>query len=339
MGAIEEAGTVQSSVAVTAAVASNDSYQGADAVVAEGLRTSYGAIVAVDGISFTVRRGEVFGLLGPNGAGKTTTIEILEGLRQADAGRVAVCGLDPITSGAALKERIGIALQRSELYPKLAVREVLRLFGTFYARAVPPDDLITLVDLGEKRGSLVKTLSGGQKQRLAVALALVNDPEVLFLDEPTAGLDPQARRGLWDVIAQLRGAGKTILLTTHYMEEAEQLCDRVAIVDHGRIIALDGPDALVDRYLNEETIVFKTAAAPDPDALRLLPAVCDVILTPLPGQPEWHTVALRSADAQASLRALLNMAGAEAQALRELRVQRATLEDVFLQLTGRSIRE
>jgi ABC-2 type transport system ATP-binding protein len=307
-------------------------------VVAEGLRTSYGAIVAVDGISFTVRRGEVFGLLGPNGAGKTTTIEILEGLRQADAGRVAVCGLDPITSGAALKERIGIALQRSELYPKLAVREVLRLVGTFYARAVPPDDLITLVDLGEKRGSLVKTLSGGQKQRLAVALALVNDPEVLFLDEPTAGLDPQARRGLWDVIAQLRGAGKTILLTTHYMEEAEQLCDRVAIVDHGRIIAMDRPDALVDRYLSEETIVFKTAAA-DLGALRLLPAVRDVVLTPVPGQPERHTVALRSADAQTTLRALLSLAEGDGQALRELRVERATLEDVFLQLTGRRIRE
>lgn len=312
---------------------------GADAVVVEGLRKAYGATVAVDDISFAVGRGEVFGLLGPNGAGKTTTVEIVEGLRRADAGRVAVCGLDPATAGSALKERIGIALQKSDLYPRLRVGEIVHLFGTFYRRAVPAADLIALVDLQEKRGSTVKALSGGQRQRLAVALALVHDPEVVFLDEPTAGLDPQARHGLWDVVARLREAGKTVLLTTHYMEEAERLCDRVAIVDHGRIIALDRPAALVDRYLNEEIIVFETDADPDPAILRALPGVREVTLSAVSGQPAWQTVALRTAETATSLRALLNTALPGEQPLRGLHVQRANLEDVFLHLTGRRIRE
>ncbi len=310
-----------------------------DAVVVEGLRKSYGATVAVDGISFSVGRGEVFGLLGPNGAGKTTTVEIVEGLRRADAGRVAVCGLDPATAGSALKERIGIALQKSDLYPRLRVREVVRLFGTFYARAVPSGDLIALVDLQDKQDSIVKTLSGGQRQRLAVALALVHDPAVVFLDEPTAGLDPQARHGLWAVIGRLRDAGKTVLLTTHYMDEAERLCDRVAIVDHGRIIALDRPATLVDRYLGDETIVFETGAAPDPAALRALPAVREVTLSAVPGQPAWQTVALRTSETSTTLRALLNATETGEQSLRGLHVQRANLEDVFLHLTGRRIRE
>ena len=314
------------------------------AVSVEGLRKAYGATVAVDGITFTVARGEVWGLLGPDGGGQTRTVEILEGLRRADAGRVTVCGLDPASAGAALKERIGIALQHSALYPKLRVREVLRLFGTFYARAVPPDDLIALVDLGEKRSGLVKDLSGGQRQRLAIALALVHDPEVVFLDEPSAGLDPQARRSMWDVVARLRAAGKTVLLTTHYLEEAEHLCDRVAIVDHGRIIALDRPEALVDRYLPDETILFEVDALPDPAALRALPAVHDATVTAAAdrpgqsGQPDRWTVALWSSDTPASLRALLDEADGRAPAPRGLRVQRANLEDVFLHLTGRRIR-
>ena len=312
---------------------------GRPAVMVEGLRKTYGSTVAVDGISFTVAAGEVFGLLGPNGAGKTTTVEIIEGLRQSDSGRVCVCGLDPIAHGHVLKERIGIALQKCDLYPKLRVGEILRLFGSFYARSVAPDDLIALVDLGEKRTSLVKTLSGGQRQRLTVALALVNDPEIIFLDEPTAGLDPQARRGLWWVIARLRDAGKTILLTTHYLEEAEHLCDRVAIVDHGRIIALDSPAALVDRYIAEETITFETATAPDLNLLRSLPSVVAVDLTGVTGRPDWRAVALRSTDSQASLRALLNAATDGGPTVHGLRVQRANLEDVFLQLTGRRIRD
>ena len=311
---------------------------GAPAIQVEGLRKSYGATVAVDGISFAVARGEVFGLLGPNGAGKTTTVEIIEGLRRADAGRVTVCGLDPVADAPALKERSGIALQRSDLFPKLTVREVLRLFATFYAQAVPAEDLIALVDLEEKRGSRVKALSGGQRQRLAIALALVHDPDVIFLDEPSSGLDPQARHSLWEVIARLRAAGKTILLTTHYMDEAERLCDHVAIIDHGRIIAAERPAALVDHYLPEESIVFETEAAPGPAELRALDAVREAGVAPVPDRPGWSTVTLRSADAQASLAALLTL-GAGVGAMRELRVQRANLEDVFLHLTGRRIRE
>lgn len=318
---------------------SPDTPHGRAAISAEGLRKSYGATVAVDGLDFTVGRGEVFGLLGPNGAGKTTTVEIIAGLRRPDTGRVRVGGLDPATDGAALKERVGLAVQRSELYPMLTVREILSLFGTFYRRAVPPDDLIALVELGEKRGSLVKTLSGGQRQRLAVALALVHDPDVLFLDEPTAGLDPQARRGLWETIARLRDTGKTILLTTHYLEEAAHLCDRVAIVDHGRIIALDRPAALVDRYRPEETIVFEALADLDRDALRALPAVAEVDLIPIPDRPGWRTTTLRTTDTQTSLRALLDLAAGRELALRGLRVECATLEDVFLHLTGRRIRD
>lgn len=308
------------------------------AITVDGVRKAYGPTVAVDGIDLTVGRGEVFGLLGPNGAGKTTTIEILEGLRQRDVGRVSVCGLDPALAGAALKERIGIALQNSALYPKLTAREVLELFGAFYARAVPADDLIALVDLGEKRSSLVKDLSGGQRQRLALALALVHDPDVVFLDEPSAGLDPQSRRALWDVIAQLRASGKTFLLTTHYMEEAEHLCDRVAIIDHGRIIAQGPPSTLVDCYLSEETIIFETNSPPALEVLHALAAVCDVSQTAVSGRPGWITVALRTTDTQVTLRALLDTSVGADSSLHELRVHRATLEDVFLHLTGRRIR-
>src|SRR5215211_307843 len=202
------------------------------------LRKSYGQLAAVDGVSFEVGSGEVFGLLGPNGAGKTTTVEILEGLRDADSGEVTVLGIDAVKRADDLRARVGVSLQTAALYPKLTVVEVLRLFRSFYSAGRSVDELVALMDLGEKRSTRTQDLSGGQRQRLAVALALVNDPELIFLDEPTTGLDPAARRSLWDLIRDLKAKGRSVLLTTHYMEEAEILCDRLAIMDHGQILEL-----------------------------------------------------------------------------------------------------
>ncbi|HZC07922.1 MAG TPA: ABC transporter ATP-binding protein, partial [Ktedonobacterales bacterium] len=234
----------------------------ASAIVVENLRKTYGATKAVDGVSFDVRPGEVFGMLGPNGAGKSTTIEIIEGLRTADSGLVTVLGLRQPNEARAIKSRIGIQLQTTSLYPRLSVTEILDLFHTFYhdRQTLPTATLIQLVDLTEKKDTRSKQLSGGQKQRLSVALALVNDPDIVFLDEPTTGMDPQARRRLWDVVLDLKRKGKTILMTTHYMEEAEQICDRVAIVDHGHIIEIGSPADLVQRHFSEIAISFQ---APD----------------------------------------------------------------------------
>lgn len=315
----------------------DSAYTASDAtIVAQNLRKTYGTTNAVNDISLTIQRGEIFGLLGPNGAGKTTTIEMIEGLRVPDSGSIQVCGLDPQKQAKALRERIGIALQNSALFPRLTVRQIVRLYGTFYSRAARPDDVIALVGLQEKHGAPTQSLSGGQKQRLALALALVHDPDVLFLDEPTAGLDPQARRGVWDMVETLRAANKTVLLTTHYMDEAEQLCHRVAIVDHGAIIAIDRPAALIARYLPTETIVFTTPGC-DVIALHDLPAVEEVSSVAL---PDGHmTISLRSTNAQQSMRALLSSPATGLVALHDLHMRRATLEDVFLHLTGRQVRE
>jgi ABC-2 type transport system ATP-binding protein len=215
------------------------------ALSVRGLRKTYRDVVAVDGLDLDVRPGECFGLLGPNGAGKTTTIEICEGLTEADAGEVVVLGLRWQDQADELRQRLGIQLQDTQLSDKLTVQETLRLFRSFYRQGPDEDNMLALVQLGEKRRARVGALSGGQKQRLALACSLIGGPELLFLDEPTTGLDPQARRQLWDVISDLKRSGRTIVLTTHYMDEAEQLCDRVAIMDHGRILALDTPDALM----------------------------------------------------------------------------------------------
>ncbi len=215
-------------------------------LVVRGLRKSYGDVVAVDGLDLEVRNGECFGLLGPNGAGKTTTIEICEGLLPRDAGEVQVLGRTWEANADDLRERLGIQLQDTQLADKLTVRETLDLFRSFYRRGRDTTDVIDMVQLGEKRDARVGTLSGGQKQRLAIACALVGDPELLFLDEPTTGLDPQSRRQLWGLIEEFRAAGRTIVLTTHYMDEAERLCERVAIVDHGHVIALGSPAELVE---------------------------------------------------------------------------------------------
>src|SRR5690242_4286937 len=208
-----------------------------DAVIAvDDVRKAYGDVKAVDGVSFQVTKGEIFGLLGPNGAGKTTTMEMIEGLHAPDSGEIHVLGMDVRKSATAIKNRIGVQLQTAALYPQLTVAELLALFGKFYARSQPVDRLLDDLELGEKRDAQTKNLSGGQRQRLSVALALVNDPEVVFLDEPTTGLDPAARQGLWSVVRRLQQDGRTILMTTHYMEEAEELCDRLAIMDHGQVL-------------------------------------------------------------------------------------------------------
>ncbi len=221
------------------------------AIDVQGLRKSYGALVAIDGISFTVREREIFGLLGPNGAGKTTTVEILEGLRQADAGSAIVAGVDVRKNPKAVKGLIGVQLQSSAFFSGLNLVELLDMFASLYGRTVNARELLQKVDLEEKATSHVDKLSGGQKQRFSIATALVNEPRVLFLDEPTTGLDPQARRNLWELAQTLRGEGRTIVLTTHYMEEAETLCDRVAIMDRGKILALETPQTLVQNLLTK----------------------------------------------------------------------------------------
>ncbi len=295
------------------------------------LRKRYGAVQAVDGISFTVRRGEVFGMLGPNGAGKTTTVEIIEGLRPADGGRVIVLGHDVARRPRAVKERIGVQLQTPALLPRLTVVELVALFASFYRTARPPDEVIALVGLEESRDRPAGQLSGGQAQRLSIALALVNRPEIVFLDEPTTGLDPQARVSLWDLIERVRAEGTTVVLTTHYMEEAERLCDRVAIVDHGRIVALDAPRALIAAHFQETAITFR------------LPGVAPAELAGLSGVRQVHTengeVTLYTTDVPATMAALLALVRAHSAPLEGLYVRGATLEDVFLKLTGRHLRE
>ncbi len=303
-----------------------------NAVVVEDLRKTYGATKAVDGISFTVAQGEVFGMLGPNGAGKSTTIEIVEGLRTADAGSVSVLGLRQPREAQAIKSRIGIQLQTTSLYPRLTVTEILDLFHTFYPnrKTLPTKDLIRMVDLGEKATTRSKQLSGGQKQRLSVALALVNDPDIVFLDEPTTGMDPQARRQLWEVVLDLKRQGKTILMTTHYMEEAEQICDRVAIVDHGHVIEIGAPEELVRRHFSDIAISFH--APGDVAHYQALAGVSHAI-------SEDDKVTVYSSDVPRTMTALLERESANGSSLRDLNVHNATLEDVFLKLTGRALRD
>jgi ABC-2 type transport system ATP-binding protein len=302
------------------------------AIVVQDLKKAYGATKAVDGISFTVGLGEIFGMLGPNGAGKSTTIEIVEGLRVADSGLVTVLGLRQPREARDIKSRIGIQLQTTSLYPRLTVTEILDLFHQFYPNrmTLSTEQLISMVDLGEKKDTRSKQLSGGQKQRLSVALSMVNDPDIVFLDEPTTGMDPQARRQLWDVVEGLKRQGKTILLTTHYMEEAEHLCDRVAVVDHGHVIEVGSPQELVRRHFSEIAISFQ---APDSAAdYQTLAGASHAV-------GEDGKVTVYSNDAPRTMAALLERESASGGALRDLNVHSATLEDVFLKLTGRALRD
>jgi ABC-2 type transport system ATP-binding protein len=297
-----------------------------------GLVKRYADITAVDGIDFEVRAGEVFGLLGPNGAGKTTTVEILEGLRTPDAGEAIVLGIDVATDAEPLKPRIGISLQAASMYPKLTVVEIIDLFRSFYATSRPTDELIEMLELGEKRNSRTKELSGGQRQRLAVALALVNDPELIFLDEPTTGLDPAARRSLWDLIRGLKAKGRSVLLTTHYMEEAEILCDRLAIMDHGRILEMWTVDELISKRFKERAVRFDAIDGIDDAGLEKLAAVTSV-------KHDDDAVLLYSSDVAATVGALLAVTEAHGVEPQNLGIRRATLEDVFLDLTGRALRD
>jgi ABC-2 type transport system ATP-binding protein len=296
------------------------------------LRKRYGDVDAVDGVTFDVRKGEVFGLLGPNGAGKTTTVEILEGLRTPDAGDVRVLGLDVAKDAGALKERIGLALQTAALYPKLTVGELLDLFASFYKRTRPVSELLELLDLTEKRNAQTKVLSGGQRQRLSVALALINEPELVFLDEPTTGLDPAARRALWDIIEAQKRDGRTVLLTTHYLEEAEILCDRVAIMDHGRILEMGTVDEVVARRFSERAVRFDAIAGLDDDRLAGIPGVVRV-------SHDEAAVLLYTTDVPATIGGLLAVTDSLGVEPANLNVRRPTLEDVFLALTGRALRD
>jgi ABC-2 type transport system ATP-binding protein len=274
------------------------------AIVARDLRKSYGSVEALHGVSFEVAEGEVFGLLGPNGAGKTTTVEILEGYRQRDAGEVSVLGYDPGTAPRELRERIGVVLQHSELTPLLTVREVHRMFAGYYGQPRDVDDVIELVGLAEKRGARVKTLSGGQKRRLDLGIALVGDPDLVFLDEPTTGFDPAARRSAWDLIRSLRSLGKTILLTTHYLDEAQQLADRVAVIRAGEIVSLGTPAELIGGAATTE-IRFRR---------------------------DGQEVVIATDDPTRTLHELTGEALARRQGLEHLEVRRPTLEDVYLEL-------
>ena len=296
------------------------------AIRVTGLRKRYGELEAVRGIDFEVAEGECFALLGPNGAGKTTTVEILEGYRDRDAGDVEVLGLDPRRGGRDLRERIGIVLQSSGHFRELTVREVLELFGGYYPRPRATGEVIDLVGLGEKAGARVKTLSGGQQRRLDLALGLVGDPDLLFLDEPTTGFDPSARRRSWELIESLRELGKTILLTTHYMDEAQNLADRVAIIVAGRIVAAGTPDSLGGRDEGEAVISFRLPAGM---TLTDLPA-------DLPGRPapREDRVELRTTEPTGALNVLTSWALARGEELDALTVTRPSLEDVYLQLTG-----
>ena len=278
------------------------------AVTVSDLRKSYGEVEAVRGISFEIASGEIFGLLGPNGAGKTTTVEILEGYRERDVGSVSVLGEDPATAGSAWRERIGVVLQSSSLYETLTVREHLFHFAGYYERPRQVDEVIEVVGLPEKRDSMVRTLSGGQRRRLDLGLALIGDPEVIFLDEPTTGFDPEARRRAWDTIGSLRELGKTILLTTHYLEEAERLSDRVAVLRDGEIVAL-GPPSELTSTLPATEIRFRRGG---------------------------EEVVLHTEEPTRMLHELTEEALRDGTELESLEVRRASLEDVYLELTERS---
>jgi ABC-2 type transport system ATP-binding protein len=307
-----------------------------DPVIAvRGLTKRYGGLTAVDSASFEVHRGEVFGILGPNGAGKTTLVEMIEGLTVPTSGSATVLGHDVLTETVRVKERIGVQLQASSYHRYLTLREILELFGSFYPRAADPDRLLERVGLADRARSRVGRLSGGLQQRFSIVAALVNEPELAFFDEPTAGLDPDARRGLWRLIEDVRALGSTVVLTTHYMEEAERLCDRVAILDHGRIVAIDTPEALV-RRLDAPFRVRITTAAPLATAARA--ERIDGASSCLAREtPDGHVLELRATDAPAAAAALLDLARDAGVRVLDLVIQPLTLEDVFLELTGSAL--
>ena len=294
------------------------------------IRKTYGRTVAVDEASFEVHEGEIFGLIGPNGAGKTTTMECVEGLRKPDRGTISVLGLDPARQVYALQDRIGVQLQEAQLQKRIKVREAVGLWASLYRNPLDGDRLLEQLGLTEKRNAWFMTLSGGQKQRLFIALALINDPELVFLDELTTGLDPQARRAIWELVRGIRARGKTVFLTTHLMEEAERLCDRVAIIDHGRIIDIATPEELIRRHCPEQTVVVVTDDRSGEERFRMIPQVESV-------SSQDGRLTIRGRGDDLVTRVIQCLAEHRMQ-VTDFRTERSTLEDVFLKLTGHSIR-
>ena len=302
------------------------------AVKVSNLVKRYADLIAVNDISFSVGSGEIFGLLGPNGAGKTTTVEMIEGLRRPDGGAIEVCGIDALQNRDQIKEIIGVQLQSTTLYDKIKVREAIDLFGGYYRKSLPVEQLLELVSITDKQDSYVAKLSGGQKQRVALALALVNDPQVVFLDDPSTGLDPQARRNVWDMVEGLKKQGKTVILTTHYMEEAEHLCDRVGIVDHGKIIALDSPRNLIETSDLESAV---EVTCKDENVLEIMQKLDGVTKV----MQEGIRYLLHSKETSTVMRALTDLSENKTLRVESMSVRQGTLEDVFLLLTGRTLRD
>ena len=308
-------------------------HHGANAVIrVAGIRKTYGRTVAVDDVSFDVGDGEIFGLIGPNGAGKTTTMECVEGIRTPDRGSIAVLGLDPSRDAYALQERIGVQLQQAQLQKRIKVKEAVQLWASLYRKKpATGDQLLEQLGLAEKRDAWFMTLSGGQKQRLFIALALINDPEVVFLDELTTGLDPQARRAIWELVRGIRERGKTVFLTTHLMEEAERLCDRVAIIEHGRIIDVDPPQRLVDRHCPERSVTLATEDANAAASLARIPRVGTVTR-------DGSRFTIRGTG-DGFVTDVIQCLSENRITVTEFRTELPNLEDVFLKLTGHSIRD
>ena len=306
-----------------------------DAIIAvEDLRKSYDKVEAVKGIDFQVTAGEVFGILGPNGAGKTTTVEILEGLRPRSGGEARVLGYDPERQKQQLKDRIGVCLQATNLPAKIRAQEALDLFGSFYSRSISSEKLLKRLQLWEKRNAYYETLSGGQKQRLALALSLVNDPQMLFLDEPTTGLDPQIRLEIHGLIEELKAETRTVVLTTHYIEEAERLCDRVAIMDEGRIVAMGSPRELQQKSREQSRIQIVTATPLDPNQLPQWP---DAMQTTVDG--DGRSLTVYSARPARTLFEIMKWLDQKGMQLEDVHLKKPTLEDVFVELTGKKLRD
>jgi ABC-2 type transport system ATP-binding protein len=305
--------------------------QGKAVVKVENLRKAYGSVVAVDGVSFEVYEREIFGMVGPNGAGKTTTIECVEGLRKLDGGSIQVLGLDPQRDGYALRPRIGVQFQHTSLQDRLKVWEALDLFSSFYPRSADWEGLLKQLGLADKRNAPFAQLSGGQKQRLFAALALINDPEMVFLDELTTGLDPHARRAMWDLVRDIRGRGKTVFLTTHFMEEAERLCDRVLIIDHGRIVAVDTPENLIKTLGAENRVVFTVEEQFQMESLKSSPTVSRV-------ETIGERIIVYGHGDRLVVEVVSNLVS-NGTRFRDLRTEQPNLEDVFLSLTGREMRD
>jgi ABC-2 type transport system ATP-binding protein len=302
------------------------------AISIRDLKKYYGEIKAVDGVTLEVEEREIFGILGPNGAGKTTTLEMVETLREPDSGEIEVLDIDVQKNPRAIKELIGVQLQTTVFFDNLKVKETIDLFCSFYPKSLQVEELLAVASLDDKADAMVSELSGGQHKRLSIALALVNDPRVVFLDEPTTGLDPQARRRIWEIVEELRGENKTVVITTHYIEEAEYLCDRVAVMDHGRIIALGTPRQLIDEYVSDSIITFHLEPPVEESAVRGLHGVNSV-------EADDGDYRVTTTVPQETLIGIVAMAHEQGVSADDINMKRATLEDVVLKITGRRIRE